>query len=296
MNHLIQSPTLPVKPAELNQRVLELFFRVKGKHSPHTLRAYRQHIFRFLSFIENKPLQTVTAQDLQAFAESIDDKLQSTQNAIMAAVKSLFTFANKIMPEFFPANVSAVLTANKLPDNLTERILTTSQVHQLIKAAASNLRNLALITFLYATGARREEVVSVCWRDITPRKVKDETGQTINVAQVSLLGKGNKRRQVLIVPNVYKLLLRYKPVNSEANDRIFDIGGDRIYQIVTETAEKCGLKISPHWLRHAFASHVLDSGASLQETASAMGHNSINTTNRYAHAKLKGGAGLLIKL
>lgn len=259
--------------------------------SPHTQAAYEANVRRFLAFA-GKPLAAVTLADLQGFADNLaEQQLAPTSQArILSAVKSLFTFAHQT--GVLTLNVAAALRLPKARERLAERILSEAQVHQLL-ALEANPRNHALLRLLYAAGLRISEACVLHWRDLQPRG---------NAGQVTVYGKGGKTRAILLRAETWHELddLRGSAADDDGDRPVFvsrngkgnGNGGQPLTRrqatrIVVAAAKRAGITaaVSPHWLRHAHASHALDRGAPISLVQSTLGHASVQTTGRYLHAR-----------
>jgi integrase/recombinase XerD len=252
------------------------------KTSSHTRRAYAADAARFLAFV-NKPLSRVTLTDLQAWAEALGRRnLQpASQNRAITALKSLLSFAQQT--GYLPFNAGAAVKLRSNRDALAQRILEESAVAKLIDAAPEG-RNRTLLKLLYVSGVRVSEVCGLKWCDALPRR---EGGQ------ITVFGKGGKTRTVLLKPKVWQHLLAIKG-DAQALDPIFRSrkgGGpldvSQVRRIVYAATRKAGLaqKVSPHWMRHAHASHALDRSAPIHLVQATLGHASVSTTGRYLHAR-----------
>jgi integrase/recombinase XerD len=250
-----------------------------------TQTAYESDIARLLGFLEDKPLQTITLDDLQAFADHLaaDDSALSlaSQVRILKACKSLLTFAAKTMPGAFPVNAGAALRMPKFKDMLAERILDTEQVERII-SHEPEARNKIILHLLYNAGLRRSELVGLRWSDTHLTKTRDGAP----TGQLTVFGKGGKTRHVSLAPEVWQELEAWR---QGAPDDALMIGlcADRVYKIVRRAAKRVGIEkpVSPHWMRHAHASHALDNGAPIQLVQATLGHANIATTGRYTHAR-----------
>jgi integrase/recombinase XerD len=252
------------------------------KTSSETRRAYTAEIARFLSFAR-KPLAQVTLADLQAYAEGLAQgglKVTS-QNRALTTIKSLLSFGQET--GYLPFNVGAAVRLRPSRDRLAERILEESEVARLIEAAPEG-RDRVLLRLLYVSGARASELCGLKWRDALPRQ---EGGQ------ITVFGKGGKTRTILLKPKVWQRLLSVKGAASAA-DSIFrsrngggHLDASQVRRIVYAAARKAGLdkKVSPHWLRHAHASHALEHAAPIHLVQATLGHASLATTGRYLHAR-----------
>ena len=252
------------------------------KTSSHTRRAYAAEAAHFLAFV-HKPLSWVTLTDLQAWADQLGQGSlkPASQNRALTAVKSLLSFAQET--GYLPFNVGAAVKLRPNRDGLAQRILEESEVARLIEAAPEG-RNRVLLKLLYVSGVRVSEVCGLKWCDAFARP---------QGGQITVFGKGGKTRTVLLKPKVWQQLLSIKG-EAKATDPIFPSrkgGGEldvsQVRRIVYAAASKAGLaqKVSPHWMRHAHASHALDRSAPIHLVQATLGHASVSTTGRYLHAR-----------
>jgi len=261
-------------------KLVELWLSMKTSH--HTRRAYAADAAHFLTFV-HKPLAWVTLMDLQAWAGHLGQGIlkPASQNRALTAIKSLLSFAQET--GYLPFNVGAAVKLQPNRDGLAQRILEESEVARLIDAAPDG-RDRVLLKLLYVSGVRVSEVCGLKWCDALARK---EGGQ------ITVFGKGGKTRTVLLKPKVWQQLLSIKG-EAKAVDPIFRSrkgGGpldvSQVRRIVYAAAKKAGLeqKVSPHWMRHAHASHALDRSAPIHLVQATLGHASVSTTGRYLHAR-----------
>jgi len=277
---------------EFNARLISLWL-YKFK-SPHTKRAYEGDIKEFLAFVHDRPLNEVTFEDLQEFDETVASRTEgkprsnASLNRRMAAVRSLLTFGcEKIRA--LPTNVGSITSLRPVKNVLAERILSEEQIFKMFAAEGSD-RNLALLKFLYYSGARVSEACALCWRDAVDRG-NDE-------GQVTVFGKGGKTRVVLIPQKAWRSLLELRG-EAKGDSPIFvsQRGGQldvsQVFRIVQKAALKAGLdgNVSPHWMRHAHASHAMDRGAPLHLVQANLGHSNPATTGKYLHARPGDGSG-----
>ena len=256
------------------------------KTSRHTRRAYATEATRFLGFVK-KPLASVTLTDLQAWAETLGQGSPASQNRALTAVKSLLSFAHET--GYLPFNVGVAVKLRPNRDGLAQRILAESEVARLLDAAPAG-RNRVLLKLLYVSGVRVSEVCGLRWCDSLARQ---EGGQ------ITVFGKGGKTRTVLLKGKVWLQILSLKG-EAQAVDPIFrsrNGGGpldvSQVRRIVYAAAHRAGLeqKVSPHWFRHAHASHALDRSAPIHLVQATLGHASVSTTGRYLHARPNASSG-----
>jgi integrase/recombinase XerD len=253
------------------------------KLSSETRRAYAAEVARFQGFA-SKPLPQVTLADLQAYADRLAQgglKVAS-QNRAITAVKSLLSFGHET--GYLPFNVGAALKLRPSRDFLAQRILDEDEVARLIEAALKG-RDRVLLRLLYISGIRAAELCGLTWRDALPRR---------DGGQITVFGKGCRTRTVLLRPNIWRDLLSLQRAAGAPSDPIFRSrnGGGRldasqVRRIVYAAARRAGFEknVSPHWLRHAHASHALDHAAPIHLVQATLGHASLTTTGRYLHAR-----------
>lgn len=267
-----------VRQAHNDEQVIDLWLHGR---SPHTQKAYTTDIVRFYKFI-NKQLGHITLGDLQQFADSlINENLKpASQHRILAAVKSLITFAHKI--GYLKYDVAKPLRVPKFRDELSERIMTEAEVQRII-GMENNPRNKLILRILYAGGIRVSSLCALKWKDIQER---DKGGQ------MTVFGKGSKTHTIIIPEPLWSdLISSRKNISDDAPLFRSRKGGhlhpSQVWRIVKKSAHRAGIKkaVSPHWFRHAHASHALDRGAKISLVKETLSHSSIQTTGRYLHAK-----------
>lgn len=260
-----------------DEQLLQLWLHGR---SIHTQDAYRRDIGRFLVFTA-KPLAHITLGDIQAFADTLQDYAPSSRKRTLSAIKSLYSFAQKI--GYLQVNVGAAVMLPKDKDRLGERILSEAQVQRLLQADPDP-RNALLLRMLYATGGRVSEVCRLCWRDFQRQR---------DGWQVTLYGKGGKTRHVLLSKDTAMEVLSLRG-DVQPDTPIFQaqhtgtaLSRSQVMRIVQAAAKRAGIAgdVSPHWLRHAHISHALDRGAPPHLVQQTVGHASLATTSKYAHAR-----------
>ena len=251
--------------------------------SPHTQRAYRSDIERFRSGA-GKPLGTVTVADLQHFADSLDGLAPASRYRTLSAVKSLFAFGHRL--GYLPFDVGRVLRLPAVRSRLAERILPESDLHRILSLEPKP-RDRAILVLLYASGIRVSELCGLSWRDVQPRG---------DGGQITVFGKGGATRAVQVPVSVWNTLGALRAPEAAPDDPVFTSrkakSGGRlrplaILRVVRRAAARAGiaLPVSPHWFRHAHASHALDRGAPIHLVQATLGHASVATTGRYLHAR-----------
>ena len=257
-----------------------------------TLEAYRRDLTSLLQWIEQQKLTlaTVQATDLQGLlAERLDGGFKATSSArMLSTVRRLFQYLYREKKR--TDDPSALLSSPKLPLRLPKD-LSEAQVERLLQSPCIDnpieLRDKAMIEVLYATGLRVSELTGLTMSDVSLRQ-----------GVVRVLGKGNKERLVPLGEEaVYwvEYFLKYsRPelLNGHSLDILFP--SNRAQQMTRQTfwhrikhyavlADIDSDKLSPHVLRHAFATHLLNHGADLRVVQMLLGHSDLSTTQIYTH-------------
>lgn len=260
--------------------------------SPNTREAYRADIDKLLVYLAsgNKRLREVDLAELQAFIADLHDVGISprSQARIISGIKSFFKFLK--IEGYIDEDTSILLETPKIGRHLPE-ILSIEEIDSMIEAidlsTAEGQRNRAIIETLYSCGVRVSELINL---EIS-RLYLDE-------GYIVVKGKGSKERMVPISEEATKQIKLYLEVRAqqynikdgEENYLFLNRRGHRltrvmIFYIVRQLCELAGIRktISPHTLRHSFATHLLEGGANLRAIQQMLGHESIVTTEIYIH-------------
>ena len=266
-----------VSQADSDEQLIELW--IHGR-SIHTERAYRRDVKSFLAFV-GKALRTLTLGDVQHFTDSLSGA-PTSQARTVAAVKSLLAFGHKVGYLLF--DVGAAVSAPKIKDTLAERIMSEEDVVRMI-ALEKNKRNHTLLRLGYVSGVRVSELCGLCWKDTQSRSEAQ--------GQITVYGKGGKTRAIMLPPSMWTELLTLR-AGAGPEDPVFrsrkgggPLDSSRVLRIVQAAAERAEVngKVSPHWLRHAHASHAMDRGCPIHLVQATLGHSSPATTGRYLHVR-----------
>ncbi|MFB6271869.1 MAG: tyrosine-type recombinase/integrase [Salinibacter sp.] len=288
-----------------------------AEKSSRTQQEYARDLEQFVDFVD-LPLRYVTLGHLQEFREHLanQDYAKSSRKRKLSAVKSLFTFGTKL--RYFAHNVGAALSTPSVRNDRAERILSEANLWAILRDE-TDLRNHVLLRLFYASGGRVSDVEDLRWRDLKDRPdLEGPDGRP--GGQVTFFGKGDKTRAVTLYSKVWGLIIRlHEEEKAEGfgkpDDPVFrsQKGGclsrSQIWRIVKKASTRAGVKltektdadgavkrdengepimtseVSPHWFRHAHASHALQKGADLALVRETLGHESIETTKTYLHAQ-----------
>jgi integrase/recombinase XerD len=266
----------PVSQASSDSRLIALWLHGR---SPHTQRAYGADVRRFSSFV-GRPMEQVTLGDLQDFADSLGELAPASRARILSAAKSLLSFGHRL--GYLPFDVGRPIKLPGQKNRLAERILVEADVQRML-ALEPHRRNHALLRLLYSAGLRVSELCALTWRDAQER---DDAGQVV------VFGKGGKTRAVLLSVATWRELSGLRD-SADCDAPVFrsrkggHLDGSQILRIVRDASKRAGIDahVSPHWLRHAHASHALDRGCPIHLVQATLGHASVATTGRYLHAR-----------
>ena len=258
---------------QLRQRMLEELQR--RNYSSGTIRLYLRHVAEFAQHFHHSPDQ-LGAEDIRQYQLFLiqEKKLAwSTYNQIVCALR--FFYGKTLKRAFLLQEIPFPRKEQRLP-----LILSPEEVAWILQAPP-HLKSRALLMTIYAAGLRRSEVARLRVSDI------DSARMTISIHQ----GKGQKDRVVMLSPVLLETLRQYwryeKPKEWLFPGKTPDqpIGGNTIFAIFHNAVRRAGItkNVSPHSLRHSFATHLLESGTDLRTIQMLMGHRSLKTTARYLH-------------
>ena len=263
-----------------------------------TISAYRLDIEKFFHYLSTNQLslEQVTQEQLSSYVawlrgmENTEFKIgESSIARNIISIRSYFTYLAK---EHKFNNPSSNFKPPKIGKRLP-KALTIDQVMSMLNIAGTDLissRDKALVELLYATGARVSELINLNTLDIST--FDSEAGSTTTV---KLKGKGGKERVVPIgsyaVAAVNDYLVRSRPtllkVSTQKalflNQRGGRLSRQSAWNLVAKAAQRAGLsdQVTPHSMRHSFATHLLDGGADIRVVQELLGHSSVTTTQIY---------------
>ncbi len=276
----------------LNHLVVERGF------SKNTLEAYRNDLYQLIDFIRARVTSPDGAVWRQVNLDLLTDYVstlrgkrgyrESTTARKVAAIKSFFNFL--VQESSIEEDPTELLISPKvgrhLPQYLTEEEMERLLDHPSETKTPDRLRDLAILELLYATGLRVSELVSLNLHDLNLKE-----------GYIRCLGKGSRERIVYLYPRAAEVLGDYKErarpqlVKRKEEGALFlNRRGERltrqwVWSIIKKSAKEAGIDkpITPHVLRHSYATHMLRGGASLRHVQEMLGHASITTTQVYTH-------------
>ena len=271
------------------------YLRLQRGVSKNTLEAYARDLDKLLVFLEHegKRVEDVKLPDLQAFAAGLHDIGigARSQCRILSGVRSFYRFL--VMDGYIESDPTELLESPVLGEHLPE-FLTPQEVDRLKESIdvskPEGHRNRAIIEVLFSCGLRVSELVNLKWSQVYQEEMF-----------LRILGKGSKERLVPISKLALQEIENYLPwrnslkIKAGEEDYVFlnrrgaHLTRTMILIMLKEQASEAGIQktISPHTLRHSFATALLEGGADLRVIQALLGHESIGTTEIYTHLSMQ---------
>lgn len=258
---------------KLRQRMLEELQR--RNYSPSTARQYLRQVAAFAEHFHRSPdrLGAEQIRDYQLFLIREKRLAWSTYNQIVCALR--FFYIKVLKRSFMLTDIPFTRKQQKLPS-----ILSQQEVAQLL-TAPTHLKTRALLMLIYSAGLRRSEAAHLLVSDV------DSERMTITIRQ----GKWQKDRVVMLSPVLLQTLQQYWRYE---HPKVWlfpgatpgqPISGTDVFGVFQNAVRRAGITkpVSPHSLRHSFATHMLEAGVDLRTIQALLGHRSLKTTARYLH-------------
>lgn len=263
------------------------------QYAHNTITSYKNDLDLFYYFLKEQGIDkpgNIDYQVIREFLNYLYNKKYSNR-AIARHISSLRSFFKYLKKENIITNNPMILISNPKIEKKLPKIVYSKELETILNTPDLNtligIRDALILELLYATGVRVSELVNIKLMDIDiPQK------------EIRILGKGSKERIVLYGSRCATLLNDYlnKVRSNLANDKYSEmylllsktgrpINTREIRYIIDDVVKKAGLKIhiSPHVLRHTFATDLLNNGADLRSVQQLLGHESLSTTTIYTH-------------
>lgn len=262
--------------------------------SERTVYAYTFRVEQFLLYLEAQNLDIRDARDGDArqwIYSMMRDYEKSSINLILSALKSFYRYL--VRYEGFERHIFSLIEGNPRQRKLP-RYLTRDEVIRLLSidtVTLTGLRDSLMFHLFYSTGCRLSEVLAMNFRDVDSAR-----------SRILVTGKGNKRRFVFLNPKTQALLTEHLehreawcqryPISSKADEDAILLGvqGKRLspgscHSIFEKYRVELHLEgvLTPHMIRHSFATHMLDNDSGIQLVRELLGHSSLSTTQIYTH-------------
>lgn len=266
------------------------FLDVEKGLSINTIEAYRRDLSEFINYCEISGIEdmnSVRRTDINTFILKLhDDKLTTT--TVVRKIASLRGFFKWLCAnEICTSDPTLTLEQPKLPKRLP-KVMTIHEIEEILNQNLDELHKV-IVELLYGCGLRVSELAEINLSDID-----------IKAKYLQCLGKGSKERIVPLGKQAVAALKKYIPIreyniqknNISSKKLLVDENGrvltrQDIYNFIHAQGEKIHKHISPHTLRHSFATHLLENGADLRIVQELLGHSDVSTTQLYTHVSKK---------
>jgi len=278
-----------------------LYLEIEKNKAFKTIENYQRYLGKFIDFLGDIPVEEIQLDDVRNFRHYLNHLPKNlsvnTINYHLIAIRAFFKYL--ALRDF------QVLVADKieLPKTIRPKVefLNIDEIERLREAlkgsTVSDLRNMAILELFFASGLRISELVSLNKSDID-----------FKTKEFVIRGKGGKLRPAFLTPEASEILqiylnrrkdnfkalfisLRFKPifVGSKIELDKFRLSTYRVQEIIRKASQKAGIikKVTPHTLRHSFATNLLNNGADIRSVQEMLGHSSVSTTQVYLHVTNK---------
>ncbi len=266
------------------------YLKIEKRQSQNTLAAYRRDVSRFAKYLPNKRLDDAKISDVRSFLVFLRNEEGLAPSSVARCLSSLKSFYEYLSVENLISENPTETIASPRPWRKLPNVMSVEEVDALITAPDINtlagIRDLAMLELIYATGLRVSELVSLKMSAVD-----------LEVGYLRSLGKGSKER-VVPIGDVAKTAIESYVNNARplfqkkrrSGDLFLTRRGNAMtrqgfWKILKKYSIKAKIEgaVSPHALRHAFATHLLERGADLRSVQMMLGHSDISTTQIYTH-------------
>ena len=270
------------------------FLTVERQLAQNTIKSYERDLIAYLRFIESLSVQTLNSIEratVLQYLQKLKDggKSSRTLSRHISSIRSFHQFLvrEQVTTHDCTIHIELPKIEQKLPD-----ILSIPEIDLLINSidntTSQGMRDVALFELLYGTGMRVSELIAIDMGDLH-----------LTMGFVRVFGKGSKERIVPLGRSAIDACTVYlneaRPtLNSDSNAVFLNMHGRRLsrqgcWKILKEAGQKADIQkvISPHLLRHSFATHLIENGADLRAVQEMLGHADISTTQLYTHVSKK---------
>jgi len=265
------------------------YIEVEKGLSPNTADAYRYDLEDFINFCKVDKISDITRTHLNSYILKLRENNYNPRSVVrkIASLRGFFKWLGA--NEYIKSNPAQTLEQPKLPKRLP-KVMTFDEINQIFRQNLNATETL-IVELLYDCGLRVSELVNLKLGDIN-----------IKSKYIECFGKGSKERIIPFGESAKKALLKYmksrelitlKNKLSENNKILLlkesgkGVSRQDVYNFIRAQGEKIHKHISPHTLRHTFATHLLENGADLRVVQELLGHSDVSTTQLYTHITKK---------
>lgn len=264
------------------------YLLIDKKYSEDTIFSYKNDLEKFFNFFKNIPIKKINKDDLRNYLKYLNN-LGLSEKSISHNISTLRSFYKFLVAEgYLESNIFMFIDLPKIPKTLPN-VLSVEEVDNLLDIKVTDkysARNKAMLELMYSSGLRISELINLKVVDVS---LEDDI--------VRVFGKGSKERIVPIGDCAINALKKYIFVyrkdllKKQSSDYLFlsslgrKMSRQAFFKIIKAIALEKNIKseISPHTLRHSFATHMLNYGADLRSIQELLGHSDISTTQIYTH-------------
>jgi integrase/recombinase XerD len=277
----IQKMELPAISEESKTELVEFIKHLKSKrYSENTIKTYADALSTFLRFYHFKPIEEIENEDLIRFNNEyiLGQGLSSSfQNQIVNAIKLYFSIRKgmKLNPE---------LVHRPRREKLLPNVLSKEEVKAILEAP-TNLKHRAMLSLIYACGLRRSELLNLTFKDIHSERnlllIKQSKGKKDRIVPIS-------NKIIDLLRDYYKA---YKPKTwlFEGQNGGEKYSEESLAKVLKQSLTKTNIQkpVTLHWLRHSYATHLLENGTDIRYIQELLGHSSSRTTEIYTHVSTR---------
>lgn len=264
------------------------YLLIDRKYSNDTIHSYQNDLEKFCVFFKNKKLENINKQDVRDYLKFLEKENLNSKSIAhnISVLRSFYKFL--IISKKTENDPMVFIELPKIPKTLPN-VLSIDEVDRLLSIDVKDkysARNKAMLELMYSSGLRISELINLKVVDIS-----------LDEALVKIFGKGSKERLVPIgdcaLNAIENYIFIYRPqlIKKQSSDYLFlssrgsKMSRQAFFKIIKQIANENNIKteISPHTLRHSFATHMLNYGADLRSIQELLGHSDISTTQIYTH-------------
>ena len=263
------------------------YLEIEKGLSQNTLDAYRRDINDFFEFNQDTDIKEIQRTQINSYIRNLHEKKYSPTSIMrkIASFRGFFKWANA--NDFIKTNPTLTLEQPKVPQKLP-KVVSVQEIEEILNHNLTKLEKV-IVELLYGCGLRVSELVNL-----------STSGYDLNGKYLQCTGKGSKERIVPLGKKAISAILDYIPEREYLiqkfnldtkqfliNEKGKKITRQEIYTFIHEQGKTLHKTISPHTLRHSFATHLIENGADLRVVQELLGHSDVSTTQLYTHISKK---------
>ncbi len=273
---------LPMVLSEVHLQKIAQFKRwlSSKRYSPNTIKTYSDALQTFLKYYHNKPIEQINNEDVIAFNNDYilkNNFSSSFQNQVVNGVKLFFK-------QIQGATINVDLVHRPKREKLLPNVLSKEEVKEILNAP-TNIKHKAMLSLIYSCGLRRSELLNLKPNDIDSNRgviiIRQAKGKKDRIAPLS--------EKILAMLREYYALFKPTVWLFEGQEIGNQYSEKSLQNVLKQSLEKTNISkpVTLHWLRHSYATHLLESGTDLRYIQEILGHKSSKTTELYTHVSTK---------